>query len=140
MECSWGVYRKEKDRIVIYSNRCGACQRCVVMCPRDAITVRRNITCWRDHPLWTEEAREDIINQSKTGCVLLSGMGNAKEYPIYFDRIVLDACQVTNPSIDPLREPMELRTYIGKKPKKLEFEFVEKEVDGKKIKDRKSVV
>ncbi|HEY5432240.1 MAG TPA: FMN-binding glutamate synthase family protein, partial [Coriobacteriia bacterium] len=33
-----------------------------------------------------------------------------------FDHLVLDACQVTNPSIDPLREPMELRTYLGRKP------------------------
>jgi len=136
-ECSWGVYRKERDRIVIYSNRCGACQRCVVMCPRNAITIRENTTCWRSHPVWTAEVREDIINQSKTGCVLLSATGNARDYPIYFDRIVLDACQVTNPPIDPLREPMELRTYIGKKPKKLEFEFVEEEVDGKKIKKAK---
>jgi glutamate synthase domain-containing protein 2 len=48
-------------------------------------------------------------------------MGNALPYPSIFDRLVLDACQVTNPSIDPLREPMELRTYIGKKPRKLEL-------------------
>jgi len=46
-------------------------------------------------------------------------MGNALPYPIIFDRLVLDACQVTNPSIDPLREPMELRTYLGKKPSSL---------------------
>ena len=43
-------------------------------------------------------------------------MGNALPYPMIFDRLLLDACQVTNPSIDPLREPMELRTYLGKKP------------------------
>ena len=136
-ECSWGVYRRERDRIITYSNRCGACQRCVSMCPRDAITIHENPICRREHPLWTKEAREDIINQSRTGCILLSGMANAKEYPIYYDKIVLDACQVTNPSIDPLREPMELRTYIGKKPKKLEFDFVEEEIDGKKIKKAK---
>jgi glutamate synthase domain-containing protein 2 len=53
--------------------------------------------------------------------IILAGMGNAMDYPIIFDRLVLDACQVTNPSIDPLREPMELRTYLGKKPAKLEF-------------------
>lgn len=29
---------------------------------------------------------------------------------------------MTNPSIDPLREPMELRTYLGSKPDSLEFE------------------
>ena len=39
---------------------------------------------------------------------------------------MLDACQVTNPSIDPLREPMELRTYLGRKP-----DSVEVESDGK---------
>ena len=49
-------------------------------------------------------------------------MGNALPYPIIFDHLVLDACQVTNPSIDPLREPMELRTLLGKKPDKVEFE------------------
>ncbi|MDA8219662.1 MAG: glutamate synthase-related protein, partial [Dehalococcoidales bacterium] len=29
--------------------------------------------------------------------------------------------QVTNPSIDPLREPMELRTYLGRKPDRLDL-------------------
>ena len=48
-------------------------------------------------------------------------MGNALPYPMIFDRLVLDACQVTNPSIDPLREPMEFRTYLGKKPLALVF-------------------
>jgi glutamate synthase domain-containing protein 2 len=52
--------------------------------------------------------------------VLLTGMGNDKPYPIYWDRLVLNASQVTNPSIDPLREPMELRTYLGRKPDRIE--------------------
>ncbi len=60
-----------------------------------------------------------VFNQAKTGKIILAGMGNALPYPIIFDRLVLDACQVTNPSIDPLREPMELRTYLGKKPSSL---------------------
>ena len=137
IECSWGVLRRQGNRIVAYSNRCGACHRCVSMCPRDAIKIVHQPVSYRPHPLWTEEAREDIYNQAKTGCILLSGMANAKDFPTYFDKIVLDACQVTNPSIDPLREPMELRTYIGKKPKQLEFEFVEEEIDGKKIKKAK---
>jgi len=33
---------------------------------------------------------------------------------------LLNASQVTNPSIDPLREPMELRTTIGRKPERVE--------------------
>jgi len=48
--------------------------------------------------------------------MLLTGMGNDLPYPIIWDHLLFDACQVTNPSIDPLREPMELRTYLGRKP------------------------
>jgi glutamate synthase domain-containing protein 2 len=91
------------------------------MCPRDAIDLQERPVDYRSHPLWTPEAREDIINQARSGKIILAGMGNAKPYPVIFDRLVLDACQVTNPSIDPLREPMELRTYIGKKPSRLDI-------------------
>jgi len=35
---------------------------------------------------------------------------------------VLNASQVTNPSIDPLREPMELTTWLGRKPDRLELD------------------
>ncbi|WP_406660644.1 glutamate synthase-related protein [Methanolobus sp. ZRKC3] len=119
--CSYGTYRIENDKIIIDSRKCTACHRCISMCPRDAISLQERPVDYRSHPLWTVEAREDIINQARTGKIVLAGMGNARDYPIIFDRLVLDACQVTNPSIDPLREPMELRTYLGKKPSKLEF-------------------
>ena len=119
--CSYGVYRIEDDKILIDSRKCTACHRCISMCPRDAINLKERPVDYRSHPLWTVEAREDVINQARTGKIILAGMGNAVDYPIIFDRLLLDACQVTNPSIDPLREPMELRTYIGKKPSKLEF-------------------
>ena len=36
--------------------------------------------------------------------------------PVYWDRLLINASQVTNPSIDPLREPMETRVFLGKKP------------------------
>jgi glutamate synthase domain-containing protein 2 len=49
-------------------------------------------------------------------------MGNDKPHRIYWDHLVLNASQVTNPSIDPLREPMELRTYLGRKPDSLDVE------------------
>jgi glutamate synthase domain-containing protein 2 len=99
------------------------------MCPRDAIMLQERPVDYRSHPLWTTEAREDVINQARSGKIILSGMGNAVDYPIIFDRLVLDACQVTNPSIDPLREPMELRTYIGKKPEKLDFTMKDGDVE-----------
>ncbi len=59
--------------------------------------------------------------QARTGAVILASTGNELHEQVVFDNLLLDACQVTNPAIDPLREPIELRTYIGKKPKVLEF-------------------
>ncbi len=119
--CSYNVFRKDGDTISINPRNCVACHRCLAMCPRDAISIEERPIDYRSHPLWTTEIREAIYNQAKSGKIILSGMGNALPYPVIFDRLVLDACQVTNPSIDPLREPMELRTYIGKKPSRLEF-------------------
>ena len=51
-------------------------------------------------------------------------MGNDQPYHIYWEHLLLDACQVTNPSIDPLREPMELRTYLGSKLTDSKIEIV----------------
>ena len=42
-------------------------------------------------------------------------MGTPKEYPVYWDKLLINASQVTNPSIDPLREPMETRIFLGRK-------------------------
>ena len=121
--CSYSVYRMEDHRIRINSRNCVACHRCISQCPRDAITITSRPCDYRPHPVWTDEIRESIFKQAESGKILLGGMGNNMDYPIIFDRIVLDACQVTNPSIDPLREPMELRTFIGKKPKRLDLHY-----------------
>jgi glutamate synthase domain-containing protein 2 len=123
--CPYGTFRREEGRILVESRNCTACHRCIAYCPRDAITLKERPVDYRTHPLWTSDTREAIYNQARTGRIILAGMGNALDYPVIFDRLVLDACQVTNPSIDPLREPMELRTYIGKKPRMIEFERTE---------------
>jgi glutamate synthase domain-containing protein 2 len=117
--CPYGVFRKNGESILIDSRKCTACHRCIAMCPRDAIDLIEHPVDYRSHPVWTRDIREAIYTQARSGKIILAGMGNAKDYPVIFDRLVLDACQVTNPSIDPLREPMELRTYIGKKPAQL---------------------
>jgi glutamate synthase domain-containing protein 2 len=77
---------------------------------------------YRDNLNWRPEYIEDIIKQAETGGMLLTGMGNDKGYRIYWDHMVLNASQVTNPSIDPLREPMELVTYLGAKPESVELD------------------
>ncbi len=121
-QCSFGAqaYDAEDDVVVGYDERCVACHRCVVFCPTQALTITRNPLDYRENFNWRPEVIEDVIKQSETGGMLLTGMGNDKPYPIYWDRLVLNASQVTNPSIDPLREPMELRTYLGRKPDRVE--------------------
>lgn len=121
--CSYGVYRLDDDRIQVNSRNCVACHRCISQCPRDAIIITERPCDYRSHPIWTPQIKENIFKQAESGKILSGGMGNVGNYPIIFDHIVLDACQVTNPSIDPLREPMELRTFIGKKPSQLDLKY-----------------
>jgi len=94
----------------------------MTFCPTQAITIRERPLDYRTNANWRPEAIEDLIKQAETGGVLLTGMGNDKGYKIYWDHLVLNASQVTNPSIDPLREPMEITTYIGRKPDKVEID------------------
>jgi len=122
-QCTFDVhsYDTEDDEIKSQEENCIGCHRCVVFCPTEALTIRRNPLDYRENYNWRPEVIEDIIKQSETGGVLLTGMGNDKSYRIYWDHLVLNASQVTNPSIDPLREPMELTTYLGQKPDRVEF-------------------
>lgn len=114
-------FDEEEQKVVSKDEKCVACQRCVVMCPTHALSIRRFPLEFRENALWTGRTIKDIYKQAATGGILNTGMGNDKPYPIYWDHILLNASQVTNPSIDPLREPMELKTFIGRKPDKLEF-------------------
>jgi glutamate synthase domain-containing protein 2 len=122
-QCTFDVhsYDTGDDEIRSHEENCVGCHRCVVFCPTRALTVRRNPLDYRENYNWRPEVIEDIIKQSETGGVLLTGMGNDKSYRIYWDHLVLNASQVTNPSIDPLREPMELTGYLGRKPDRVEF-------------------
>ncbi len=112
---------EEEEKVVSKDEKCVACQRCVVMCPTHALSIRRFPLEFRENALWTGRTIKDIYKQAATGGILSTGMGNDKPYPIFWDHMLLNASQVTNPSIDPLREPMELKTFIGRKPEKLEF-------------------
>lgn len=111
--------------VISDSSECVGCQRCISLCPTDALVVKRNPNQFRENDYWTPLVLRNIYKQAETGGVLLTGMGCDKPYPVYWDRILLNASQVTNPSIDPLREPMELRTCIGRKPDVLDVKVFE---------------
>lgn len=113
-------YDIEEERVYSDEMECVNCHRCVVMCPTRALTVRRFPLEFRANANWTEEAIKSIYVQAETGGILLTGMGNDRPYPIYWDHMLINASQVTNPSIDPLREPMELKTFLGRKPEILQ--------------------
>jgi glutamate synthase domain-containing protein 2 len=123
-QCSSGVHEYDKENDMIYSDatRCVGCHRCESMCPTGALKIKEIKSQFRTNHNWTEEHLRSIYRQADSGGVLLTGMGCDKPYTIYWDRILFNASQVTNPSIDPLREPMEIRTFIGRKPDNLEFE------------------
>ncbi|MFH1760251.1 MAG: glutamate synthase-related protein, partial [bacterium] len=123
-QCSNDVheYDPETGEILSSSLSCVGCHRCATLCPTKAISITKSRLDFRPHGNWTAPVLHNIYKQAETGGVLLSGMGNDRAYHVYWDHMLLNASQVTNPSIDPLREPMELITYIGRKPDKVIIE------------------
>lgn len=124
LSCGYDALTFENG-VVGIPGKCVACHRCVNVCPEGAITIQYSELAYRPHTYWRPDILEELYCQAETGAVVLASMGNEREFRSYFDHIVIDACQVTNPSIDPLREPMELRTFIGRKPDKVEVEKTE---------------
>lgn len=126
-QCANGVhhYDPELNRFFTAEKECVGCQRCVMLCPADALCVRPRLADYRPNGSWTREQIQNLKKQAATGGVILTGSGNDRPYRIYWDHLTLNASQVTNPSIDPLREPMELQTFLGRKPDNLKIEFTE---------------
>lgn len=122
-QCSNEVhkYDADLDMMISDSQQCVDCQRCVCICPTGALKIVDNPNKFRNNSNWSQQIMTEVYKQAETGGVLLSAMGNPKEYPVYWDKILLNASQVTNPPIDPLREPMETKVFLGKKPKNVSF-------------------
>ncbi len=114
-------YDEDLDIVRAQENNCVNCQRCVVLCPTNAITIKNHPQSGPESKVFNTEVMNDISKQSQTGGVVLTASGNPRSYPIIFDHMLLNASQVTNPSIDPLREPMETRVILGSRPTKLEL-------------------
>ncbi len=113
-------YLLESNKMVCDDAKCVNCHRCVSLCPTRALKIIKSDHTFKENANWTGKNIKEIYKQAESGGVLLSSMGNPEKYPVYFDKILLNASQVTNPSIDPLREPMETKVFLGSKPEKIE--------------------
>lgn len=113
-------YDPETGTMRADDSKCVNCHRCVTLCPTRALKIVKTDHTFKYNANWKAENIQDVYRQAGTGGVLLSSMGNPKELPVYWDNILINASQVTNPSIDPLREPMETKVYLGQKPTKIE--------------------
>ena len=123
-ECANGVHVARSGGTAPKADhqKCVNCLRCVLTCPTRALTITRWPQVDGGSAVWTLEYLQDIATQATSGGVLLSSMGNPLPYPVYWDHLLLNASQVTNPSIDPLREPMETRVFLGGRPVALEID------------------
>ena len=109
-------YDPETKSMISDESKCVDCQRCVSLCPTRALKIVKTDCALRENANWQQDTINEIYKQAGSGGVLLSSMGNPKPMPVYWDKILINASQVTNPPIDPLREPMETRVFLGKKP------------------------
>jgi glutamate synthase domain-containing protein 2 len=116
-QCSNEVHYYDEDfgKMLVHEDQCVDCQRCVTICPTNALKITENRNSFRKSSNYTQQLILENYRQSNTGAVLLSSMGTPNDYPVYWDKILINASQVTNPSIDPLREPMETKVFLGKK-------------------------
>ena len=116
-QCANGVHfwEEKSGRMLCDESRCVDCQRCVAFCPTHALKIVKNANTFRENSNWQSDMIKEIYKQAESGGVLLSSMGTPKPIPVYWDKILINASQVTNPPIDPLREPMETKVFLGKK-------------------------
>ena len=120
-QCPNGVHYRVKsgefaNHLRTRDENCVDCQRCVCFCPTHALRIEQGACTIRANANWSEDTVRSIYRQATGGGVLLSSMGNPTRQPTYWDRILINASQVTNPSIDPLREPMETKVCLGRRP------------------------
>ncbi len=113
-------YDEKRQAMVADETKCVNCHRCVSLCPTRALKIVKTDHTFKINGNWSADNINEVYRQAGSGGVLLSSMGNPEKLPTYWDRILINASQVTNPSIDPLREPMETKVFLGKKPDRIE--------------------
>lgn len=100
--------------------KCVNCHRCVCICPTHALKIVRSDDTYKVNANWSKQTINEVYKQADSGGVLLSSMGNPNPLVSFWDKMLINASQVTNPPIDPLREPMETQVCLGKRTAKIE--------------------
>ncbi len=116
------IWDGESGETISRDIKCVGCHFCEELCPTGALRIKRNPSETRENAHWKKGYIYGITRQANSGGIILTGMGSDRPHKNYFDCLLLNAAQVTNPSIDPLREPMELKTFIGGKQDKITVE------------------
>ncbi|MDE5756091.1 MAG: 4Fe-4S dicluster domain-containing protein, partial [Clostridia bacterium] len=101
-QCANGVHTFDEKRGIMLADdtKCVNCHRCVATCPTRALKIVKSDNTYKENANWSAESMKEIYRQAETGGVLLSSMGNPQPLPVYWDKILINASQVTNPSID----------------------------------------
>lgn len=75
-QCANEVHMVDTDlgRVVADHKKCVNCQRCVVMCPTNALAITNWPQVGNGSNNWNLAAMQDIAKQAQTGAVLLSSM------------------------------------------------------------------
>src|SRR5574344_2228896 len=121
-QCSNQVHSFDAEKGIMVSDdsKCVCCHRCVALCPVHALKIVKSDHTFRPNGNWSAQTITEVYKQAATGAALLASMGNPVDLPVYWDKILINASQVTNPSIAPLREPMEPKVSLGKRRASIE--------------------
>ena len=92
------IRRRKPSSCSATNRKCVNCQRCVSLCPTHALKIVKNDCTFRENANWQPRHHQRNLQAGRhSGGVLLSSMGNPKPLPVYWDRILINASQVTNP-------------------------------------------
>lgn len=102
-ECANGVHGFDEKRKMMIADetKCVNCQRCVAFCPTRALKIVKSDNRYKENANWSDASIREITKQANTGGVLLSSMGNPLQFPVYWDKILINASQITNPPSTP---------------------------------------
>ena len=94
-QCANEVHSFDKENKVLKAaeENCVNCHRCVSLCPTRALKITKTDNTFRENHNWTNSDISDVYRQASTGGVLLSSMGNPKPYPVYWDKMLINASQ-----------------------------------------------